>query len=332
MRSDNGGEYTSGKFADFLKSEGVRHELTVPKTPQQNSVAERCNRTLVEMTRAMISGSNLPQRLWAETMSTAVYLKNRSPTKPVKGKTPFEVLNGKKPKVEHLRILGCASYAHIPKDQRKKLDVTAVRCVLIGYGTEVKGYRLYNPSSGKVFFSRDVKFNEDQIGIEKEIHSVESDTQKFVELEISDDVVEANIPDADVGLVPSRRSTRVRKRPDYLAESASIVTRNIEEPRIFQEAATSLHKTKWEKAMEEEMKSLQDNNVWKLVDPPVDRKIIGSKWVYKVKRDGDGRLERYKARLVAQGYTQQKGADYDETFSPVVRMESLRTDLLHEMV
>ncbi len=113
--------------------------------------------------------------------------------------------------------------------------MTAVRCVLIGYGTEVKGYRLYNPSTGKVFFSRDVKFNEDQIGIEKEIHSVESDAQKFFELDMSNDVVEpenANIPDADVdadvndesGLLLSSRSTRVRKRPDYLAESASIVT------------------------------------------------------------------------------------------------------------
>ncbi len=91
----------------------------MPKTPQQNGIAERCNRTLVDLTRAMISGSNLPQRLWAEKMSTAVYLKNRSLTKPVKGKTPFEVLNGKKPEVEHVRILGCASYAHIPKDQRR---------------------------------------------------------------------------------------------------------------------------------------------------------------------------------------------------------------------
>ena len=73
------------------------------------------------------------------------------------------------------------------------------------------------------------------------------------------------------------------------------------------------------------MRSLVENDVWELVQPPVNRKIVGSKWVFKVKRDGDGRVERYKARLVAQGYTQQRGADYDETFSPVVRMESLRT-------
>ena len=77
--------------------------------------------------------------------------------------------------------------------------------------------------------------------------------------------------------------------------------------------------------MQTEMRSLECNNVWELVELPEDRKVIGSKWVFKVKVDGDGHIERYKARLVAQGFTQRKGDDYDETFSPVVCMESLRT-------
>ena len=106
LRSDNGGEYTSRQFAEYLKSEEVRHELSVPKTPQQNRVAERSNRTLMEMTRAMLSESKLPQSLWAETLSTATYLRNRSPTKAVKGKTPHEAYHGKKPDVGHLRVLG----------------------------------------------------------------------------------------------------------------------------------------------------------------------------------------------------------------------------------
>jgi len=162
LRSDNGGEYTSGEFVEYLRSEGIRHELTVPKSPQQNGVAERLNRTLVEMTRSMLAGSGLPQKLWAETLSTAVYLRNRSPSKAVKGMTPFESFHGKKPYVGHLRVFGCVCYAHIAKDERKKLDVVARRCVLIGYGTEVKGYRLYDPDREKAFFNRDVKFNEEK--------------------------------------------------------------------------------------------------------------------------------------------------------------------------
>ena len=79
--SDNSGEYTSGEFAKYLKSEGICHEMTVLKSLQQNGVAEHLNRTLVEMTRSMLAGSGLPQNLWAETLSTAVYLRNRSPTK-----------------------------------------------------------------------------------------------------------------------------------------------------------------------------------------------------------------------------------------------------------
>ena len=130
LRSDNGGEYTFSEFAEYLRTEGIRHELTVPKSPQQNGVAERLNRTLVEMTRSMLAGSSLPHKLWAETLNTAVYLRNRSPTKALEGMTQFECFYGKRPNVGHLRVFGCVCYAHIAKDERKKLDVVARRCLL----------------------------------------------------------------------------------------------------------------------------------------------------------------------------------------------------------
>ncbi len=115
---------------------------------------------------------------------------------------------------------------------------------------------------------------------------------------------------------------RVRQRPDYYIEGAFIAAK---EHTSYEEVMGCLNQTKWKKAMETEMKSLKSNDVWDLVELPVDRKEVGSKWVYKVMVDGDGQIERYKAWLVAQGFTQQRGDDYDGTFSPVVRMESLRT-------
>ena len=115
LRTDNGGEYTSADFKKYLKKEGVRHELTVPKTPEQNGVAERMNRTLVEAVRSMLAEAKLPHCFWAEALSTAVYLRNRSPTKAVKGMTPFEAWTGDKPIVEHLRAFGCAAHAHGPR-------------------------------------------------------------------------------------------------------------------------------------------------------------------------------------------------------------------------
>ena len=140
---------------------------------------------------------------------------------------------------------------------------------------------------------------------------------------IGDDADESGVQE-NVERAP-RRSERVRHRPNYYSEGASVAAGGIEEPTSYQEAEASPNKSKWEQAMEAEMRSLRRNDVWELVELPENRKVIGSKWVYKVKVDSDGRVERYKARLVAQGFTQQRGADYDETFSPVVRMESLRT-------
>ncbi len=77
--------------------------------------------------------------------------------------------------------------------------------------------------------------------------------------------------------------------------------------------------------MEREMESLRENEVWELVKLPLNKKVVGSKWVFKIKMNDNGKVNRYKARLVAQGNSQTKGMDYDETFSPVVRMESLQT-------
>ena len=102
LRSDNGGEYTAKRFQEYLKAEGVRHEVTVPKMSQQNGVAECLNRTLMETVRTMLIESNLDQRFWGEAMSTAVYLRNRSPIKAVIGMTSHEALYGEKPKMRHL--------------------------------------------------------------------------------------------------------------------------------------------------------------------------------------------------------------------------------------
>ena len=143
LRSDNGGEYTSTEFDAYCKTEGVRHEFTVPRTPEQNGVAERMNRTLQESVRSMLSESKLPKRFWAEALSTAAYLRNRSPTNAVIGMTPYEAWTGDKPSVKHLRVFGCVCYAHVPKDERKKLDPKARECIFLGYSTEVKGYYYY---------------------------------------------------------------------------------------------------------------------------------------------------------------------------------------------
>ena len=151
LRTDNRGEYTSMEFKEYLKAEGVRHELRIPKTHEQNGVAERTNMTLVEAVRSMLIGAKLPKKVWTESLLTAVYLRNRSPSKAVVSMTPFEARNGYKPDVSYLRVFGCAVYAHIEKDERSKLDSKAGKCILLRYGAETKGCRFYDIEKEHVF-------------------------------------------------------------------------------------------------------------------------------------------------------------------------------------
>ena len=97
------------------------------------------------------------------------------------------------------------------------------------------------------------------------------------------------------------------------------------EPTTIDEVLYSSDKDLWEEAMQKEMKSIEENDVWDIVELPKGKKAVGCRWVYKKKIGSDGSIERYKARLVAKGYSQQYVQDYDKTFSPVVRFESLRT-------
>ena len=329
LRTDNGGEYTSAQFKTYLKREGVRHEVTVPKTPQQNGVAERMNRTLIEGVRSMLAFARMPNKFWGEALSTAVYLRNSSPTRAVREMTPFEAWMGHKPNVAHFRMFGCAAYAHVAKDERRKLDSKTRKCILLGYGTETKGYRLYDPKQERVFHSRDVMFNEEKCSIEEESNGQDKRCVNIDSLCDNESVAEGEVeslnPDTEEETeLLLRRSQRERQPPIYYGMQANIASGLSSEPKTVREARASPDKTKWMNAMEKEIESLQLNNVWDLVEMPRGRKPVGSKWVFKLKVGADGLVYQHKARLVAQGFSQKYGCDYEETFSPVARFESLR--------
>ena len=134
-----------------------------------------------------------------------------------------------------------------------------------------------------------------------------------------------NTPTDSIAGPTLRRSGRERRPPDYYGVEVKTVNMLQNEPACIDDVLRSPKRDKWINAMEQEMKSLKENEVWELVELPKDRTLIGSKWVYKLKSGPDGSIERYKARLVAQGFFQKYGTDYDKTFRPVVRLESLRT-------
>ena len=161
LRTDRGGEFLSHEFVEFCEEQGLHRELTAPYTPEQNGVAERKNRSVVEMARSLLKAKELPNVFWAEGVATAVYLLNLSPTKVVPNQTPYEAWSGRKPSVSHLKVFGCIVFALIDSHNRSKLDDKSIKYIFIGYYSQSKAYRLYNPVSDKVVVNRNVVFNED---------------------------------------------------------------------------------------------------------------------------------------------------------------------------
>ena len=144
LRSDNGREYLGTNFCIDINKMGIKRQFSVEYTPQQNGIAERANRTIVEMARCLLIGSGLHEKFWAEATDTAVYLKNLSPNKALDGKAPYEVWNKIKPSVGHLRVFGSRVIMLDKPLNKSKFGKKGMECILIGYCAESKVYRLYN--------------------------------------------------------------------------------------------------------------------------------------------------------------------------------------------
>jgi len=160
LRTDRGGEFTSNEFGEFCQGQGISRKLTTTYTPQQNGVAERKNRTIMNMVRSMLIGRQVPKVFWPEAARWCVHILNRCPTTVVRNKTPEEAWSGVKPTVDYFRVFECITHVHIPDQHRVKLDDKSRQCVLKGVSGESKAYRLFDPVNKKVLISKDVIFEE----------------------------------------------------------------------------------------------------------------------------------------------------------------------------
>ncbi|KAE8728448.1 hypothetical protein F3Y22_tig00004355pilonHSYRG00008 [Hibiscus syriacus] len=345
MRSDRGGEITSREFQEFCEANGIRRPMTVPRSPQQNGVAERKNRTILDMARSMLKSKKLPKEFWAEAVACAVYLTNRSPTRNVWGKTPQEAWSGRKPEISHLRTFGSIAHVHVPDERRTKLDDKSESFIFIGYDANSKGYKLYNPNNKKFVISRDVVFNEEG---EWYFNSHTDDFNFFPQFEEDEQTMREQLDESQQELATpptsptsttqgdsssssGSQNERVMQRTRSLRDLYEVTERQDNltlfclfadcEPVSFQEA---IQEKKWRDAMDEEIKAIEKNDTWELTSLPKGHKAICVKWVYKTKQNAKGEIERHKARLVAKGYSQKAGIDYDEVFAPVARLETIR--------
>ena len=354
LRTDNGAEYTAKKFTDYCRDSKIKQEYTVPETPQQNGVAERFNRTLVEMGRSLLIQAKLPKRYWVRALSTAAHIRNLTVTANSQGKSPFELFTGKPPRRNHLRVFGCTAYVMKRKINLTKLDLRSVKAKFIGYDDRSTAYILQEFDSKKVIKARNVIFRESEIQSfsAKETISLENPNLVSPNMDFYDDrskdedtkipvqggVGENNaaIPvvqnqfevegDPNENEVPLPRGSRNRRPPERygLPYTFNTTKEDVQEPKSYNEAVNSPQAENWRKAMQTEYNSLMDNNTWTLVNEPEDQQVLPGKWVYKVKYGADGQVDKLKARYVAKGYAQVEGLDFFDTYAPTCKPETFR--------
>ncbi|GKV22816.1 hypothetical protein SLEP1_g32638 [Rubroshorea leprosula] len=287
LRTDRGGEFNSKEFADFCEYNGIKRQLTVAYTPQQNGVCERKNHTIMNMMRSLMSKSDLPKEFCSEAVKWSVHILNRSPTCPLPDLTPEEAWSGRRPVVDYFIIFWCIAYAHVPDQKRSKLDDKGEKCIFLGI--EKSGQQI--PANF-------------ENGEDLTLQNLEGQTS--ADFEVSRQIAKEILP-TEIYLKMMFQLI-ILLYVDY-------------DPLTYEEA---VKEEKWQKAMVEEIGSIERNQTWELTDLPEGHKTIGVKWIYKTKLKENEAVDKFKARLVAKGYKQEFGIDYQEVFAPVARMDTIR--------
>ncbi|UYV75826.1 hypothetical protein LAZ67_13001452 [Cordylochernes scorpioides] len=350
VRTDNGTEFTNHRFKNFLIKNGIHHQLSTTYSPQSNGVAERVNRTLIETARTLLFDSGLPMAFWAEAVATASYVKNCTPHRSIKLDTPMEKWKGKKPSIRHFRIFGCLAFWPITQQHRSKFMPKSRKGIFVGYSLKRKAYRVYDIITKKIEEVRSVKFVENEKGIDyaknlqedtnydhfsykkeeeadieidhrtrpetselneetiptldepNEERIVRSGRKKGDTQEVLEEKHRAKLREGEMKLLEQgvRRSQRIKERNNvnFILEPEERI------PENYEEAINCENKYEWLEAMKEELYSINKHKVWTLVQREKNMKIINCKWIFSIKS------------------TPSK--EYEESFSPVIRKESLR--------
>ncbi|KAH9752456.1 hypothetical protein KPL71_014688 [Citrus sinensis] len=318
LRTDNGLKFCNKEFDKYCQKHGITRHKTVRFTPQQNGLAERMNRTLIDKTRCLLINSKLLRSFWAKAVTIACYLVNRSPSAALKFKTHEEVWIGVSADYKHLRIFGCIAYVHV---KQGKLDLRALKRVFVGYPEGVKGYKVWCGATHKCIISRDVTFHEESMLEDKdsvvfdfspytyesmkeaaigkdsriEVKSSSSSDRGDQDMGATEDLQErsevddlrtsmAELQDYQLARDRARRETKPPSRYAYAGMIAYALNSAeeiaIEEPASYKEAVRGSDNSNWIKAMEEEMDSLIQNKTWTLVQNPGNRRSKYDSCVY----------------------------------------------------
>ncbi|KAJ9552810.1 LOW QUALITY PROTEIN: hypothetical protein OSB04_016855 [Centaurea solstitialis] len=464
IRSDNGTDLKNSTIEEYLNSVGITHNFSAPRTPQQNGVVERKNRTIVEAARTMLNASGLPLTFWAEAVSTACYTQNRSLVVKRFEKTPYHLLYNKRPNIKLFHVFGCKCFVLNDRESVGKFDPKGDSAIFIGYAWDSVAYIVYIPRTKLVVVSTNVRFDDSfQVTQEKFTTELKKQVEASSKATISEDLENLfqewyeDVDDSDRGSVESNNTSKDTDRtsvnldrtsvnpdrtsvnpdrtsvnPDRTSVNPARTSVNLENTTISETQLSSLtpdpcttpstssldlleqtpicqdptsslpihpnvtpeshspvlqeitsnlnlqHTARWTRdhpqsqiigdpsegvktrenlnyclfacfvkknepkkvsdaltdpfwveAMQDELLQFERNKVWSLTSLPVGKSAIGTKWVFRNKKDENGVVIRNKARLVAQGYCQEEGIDYEETFALVARLEAIRIFLAY---
>ena len=352
IRCDNGKEYLNHRIDKFIRDKGIELLPCPPYVHELNGVAERFNRAAMDMGRCLQREAKIHTKYWPEIMKTVSYLKNRTIANSVENKTPFEIFFCKKPNVKNLKIYGSLVFVRNPEVKRNsKWDDKSNIGKLVGYNHD--SYRVL--IDNKIINARHVdiveegtelicleKVNDDEIiELNLDFDRKQDQTNEIIDNESNESTNEANENTNEIENIVNNNDTIIENEINNDCENLSVkrtskrkkspvqrygnpvthfiyvnyVDANV--PNTFEEAQESKDFKNWQKAMNSEIKSLNKNNTWIIVDKPKDRKIIDVKWVYKRKSDNS-----YKARLVVRGFQQRE--TLENVYSPVGKMQTLK--------
>ncbi|MBW0563824.1 hypothetical protein O181_103539, partial [Austropuccinia psidii MF-1] len=307
--SERGGEFLNKISQLLAKEHGFIHRLSPPETPQHNGFAERSNQTILEKAKCLLGSCNLPAEYWADAINTAIFLSNLTPTRSRKNKLPHYLWTGQEPRLRQLRTFGCLSFMAIPRHHCKwKLAPAGEKGILLGYENDNTSYRILRLNDKKVAITKHATFDES---------SFPNVDQKFP---LNNPTTNTNLQQFIVETSSARDESCEDNQSPPLdmvdephAEDTLTDTQNTEAPQ-------TVH---IKEAINKELKAMTNLGVWEVIKLEEDRKLIGTTWVFKTKENPLGKTE-YKACLCAQGFTQTPGIDYEKSYAPTGRLNSMR--------
>nr|GEZ67994.1 hypothetical protein [Tanacetum cinerariifolium] len=293
-------------LAKLFDEVGITQQFSTTRTPQQNGVVERRNQTLVEAARTMLTFANLPSFLWAEAIATTCFTQNCSIINKRFDKTPYELMNKRKPNIKFFHVFGCRCYLLNDNEDVGKLKAKGILECLLDIQ---KSLLLLEFTTNELIMKSSTTNVKTSIN-EEVFHEVSESFQG----ESSSSSLNNDVQQIPEEVIPPQTNTQ--------SISNNMIPNDVE-------ATEALKDNDWVSSMKEELDQFARLKVWRLVPRPEGKSVIKTKWIFKNKKDERSLVIRNKARLIAVGYSQQEGIDYDETFAPVARIEAIRLFLAY---